>query len=147
MSEPLKELTHADFYARSNDRPRVKWVEHPDYGRVRVRILRGFERNSYDAMRYKVNEETGETKFQAETIWAGLIVRGVAKNDEGERMFPDNDVAEIIKKIEGPMLQWLFDEIQAFNKMRLSDRKILEKNSGEMAANAAGGSVSPDTSA
>lgn len=123
-----KELTHADFYAMAQAKVRTKWVQHPDYGRVRIRILRGFERDSNEAARYEINRETGDPELKLRNVRASLVVRGLAKDDDGARMFPKDDVADIIGKIEGPCLDWLYDEILAFNKMRKVDQKRLKKN-------------------
>lgn len=144
-TEP-KEITAADILGMANARPKVKWIQHPEYGRLRIRILRGFERDSYDTHRYAVSAASdGDEEYRPKNIRAALAVRGLAKNDEGERMFPQDDVAEIVGKVGGPFLDWVYDEIMAFNQMRLADRKVLEKNS-ESGPSAASGSSSPATS-
>lgn len=98
-------------------------VPVPEWGgEVIVRTMTGAERDTFES------EITGKKGVNRDNIRAKLLAR-VLINEEGKRLFSDNDIADLGDK-SGNVLDRLFGIAQNLNGIGAKDVEELEKNSG-----------------
>ncbi|WP_461369485.1 hypothetical protein [Candidatus Darwinibacter acetoxidans] len=120
----LKILTR-DAILQAEDLPR-ELVEVPEWGGcVYVRALTGAERDAFEA---SVVEQRGKsTKMNLRNIRAKLVAL-TAVDEEGKRLFTDDDAALLGKK-SAAALDRVFDVAQRLSGLKDEDVEELAKNS------------------
>ncbi len=92
----------------------------PEVGTVRVSVMSGDDRDSYEwLMRSALDSKSG-------TVTTLLLVRCIV-DDQGQRIFKDDETAALGAK-SWKVLDKLWDVARRLNKLRDEDTKELEKN-------------------
>jgi len=121
----MSTLLTRDAILQADDLPR-ELVEVPEWsGSVYVRALTGIER---DAFEQSVVEQKGKsTKMNLRNIRAKLVAL-TAVDEEGKRLFTDDDAALLGKK-SAAALDRVFDVAQRLSGLRQEDVEELAGNS------------------
>lgn len=102
-------------------------VEVPEWGgSVRVRMMTGSERDTFETEIYELKGE--EVKFIRDNFRARLLVRTIA-DENNDRLFTDADIMALGKK-SAKALDRLFATAQKLNGITAADREEMLKNSG-----------------
>ena len=118
-------LTRDQILAAEDNKPVAVPVK--DWGGdVYVRSMSAVERDAYEADQAARNKDGGE-KAGMHNFRARLVVR-VACDEQGNRLFNDDDAAALGEKSSGPVAL-IFDAAAKLNGLTPKDVEELEKNS------------------
>lgn len=101
-------------------------VECPEWnGTVRIKVMSGTERDSYESSVYEVKD--GGVKFKRDDVRSKLLSKCIV-DDDGKRIFTDSDIKELGKK-SSLVLDRLFDVAQIINGLSKESVDQARKNS------------------
>lgn len=124
--EQLKVLSRADILNAEDTR--IEDVPVPEWGGVvRVRGLKGVERDAYEASIMTHNDETGQFIPTLENARAKLVVRSAVDAD-GKPLFKENDLFDLGNK-SAAALQRVWAKARELSGLSEEDVKKLVKNS------------------
>ncbi|OAI54019.1 hypothetical protein AYO44_03815 [Planctomycetaceae bacterium SCGC AG-212-F19] len=108
----------------------VEPVELPGgKGTAYVRVMNGFERDSYEESRYQIDSKTGKIKFSARNARGELVARTLC-DASGKRLFPNDGEADILGRADARILDAIFAAAKKLNGMTGEEDEALEGNSG-----------------
>ena len=104
-------------------------------GTVRVKVMTGTERDSYETSLYEFKpgdgNKQGQLKLNREDMRAKLLAR-VIVDEKNKRLFTDADIRALGAK-SADALDVLFEAAQQLNGLAKGDLEKAEKNSGSEA--------------
>ena len=121
-----KVLSRADIL--NADDTRIEDVDVPEWGGVvRIRGLKGSERDAYEASIMRHNDETGQFIPTLENARAKLVVKS-AVDEEGKPLFKEADLFDLGQK-SASALQRVWNKARELSGLSEDDVKSLVKNS------------------
>ena len=103
---------------------RYQFVDVPGVGTARIQSLTEAERS---AIEYSVAYTDGDEKEQAARRLKARWIVATLVNDDGDRVFTDNDV-EFVNTIDSAIVSRLIDSIWDHVGVTKDDQEALEKN-------------------
>lgn len=138
----MPEYLTRDMILGKADRPVKKGVEIPHWGKVCLRVLTGWEKSALDREMFDPN--TGKVSATNIPNWHARFASLVLSDEEGNRLFTDNDVEALSQK-SAAALEAVASEGMKWNGYGEEAVADAEKNS-ETTPTSGSGSSSPDTS-
>ncbi len=110
-----------------------KPVEVPEWGgTVHILAMSGHELEEWQEFVFKATEEVegsdGERRASTVSGVRAFVLLRTIGDENGQRIFGDDD-GEVLLTRSAPVLDKLFDEAFAWNRLAAEDKKELEENS------------------
>lgn len=115
-------MTREEFQAKANQIPTVQEVDVPDFGKVHVRRMKGFERDKWEAACIKADGKANMDNFRARLVTACLC------DDKGNRLYQDGEIG-IVGMLDAVPLTEIYLAARKLNRLTKEDIEELAKNS------------------
>lgn len=126
MSES-KALGREDLLALALKPKKIQPVEIPGVGCCHIRVLSGFERDAWESGNHEWDEKSNRSRATFRNARARLLVLCLC-DAQGNRLFDKEGYADHLGRMDNTILDKLYDEATALNKLTRESQEATEKN-------------------